>query len=148
MPYLWENRCLNHYSSMSERLREEEHAIKTRLKICTNNSRYEFLINKNSQFISKLKYQLKRTKKNKISKRKVELESNCNNTTCMNDQMWIKDLGLNNEHRRIIKSGEDLDDFIIYSAMSLLQKQFPLITFQSPAAYRANGYDYNPFQTI
>ena len=62
--------------------------------------------------------------------------------------IWVKDLELTKEHLRIIKSGEDLDDFTVYSAMSLLQKQFPLLMVQSPAIYRVSGYDYSPCQTV
>ena len=138
--------CINHYDATASKLREDEYAIKSKLKSSIDDHRYHFLISKNSQFTSRLKRELKRTKDKKIEKRKKELQSSTAKTT--NKHIWVKDLELTKEHLRIIKSGEDLDDFTVYSAMSLLQKQFPLLMVQSPAIYRVSGYDYSPCQTV
>ena len=138
--------CINHYNMISAKLREDEHVIKSKLRASIDDHRYQFLITKNSQFTSRLKHQLKRTKEKKIEKRKRELETST--TSATKKDIWVKDLDLTKEHLRILKSGEDLDDFTIYSAMSLLQKQFPLLMVQSPAIYRVSGYDYSPCQTI
>ena len=120
-------------------------SIKTELEAISTTKRYNNLIQKNEKFTSQLVYKLKKTKEKKINKRKCEVNLNKSKTVA---DTWINDLCLTHEHHRTITSGEDLDDFIIYTAMSLLQKEFPSLMVQPPSLYRSTGYVYNPFETV
>ena len=111
--------CISHYRSVADKLKEDSTYFSNSLKNISTTERFEYLLRKNEQFSSKLKYQLKKTKEKKINKLH-SIRTSQPAKKLANE--WIKDLGLTKSHKQIIENNEDLDDFIIFAALSLLNK--------------------------
>ena len=138
--------CIVHYRSTTAELRETKLTLLQQLRdVTSSRERCEYLLQKNDSFSSRLQYQLKKTKKKKAEKlrrfKSLQTEQTSSN-------VWISDLRLTSEHRETISGNEELDDFIIFTALSLLQKEYPSIVVQPPALFRTTGYIYCPYETL
>ena len=61
---------------------------------------------------------------------------------------WILDLNLTNLDRLNVRNNEEIDDFIIFQAISLLKKQYPTIITQAPSLAFSTGYSYWPSEAV
>ena len=86
------------------------------------------------------------TKKKKISKLLASRDL-LPPTKCI-DPPWLKSLSLTTKDRECISNNKELDDFIIFTALQLIQKKFPMIFIQPPATVNTTGFDYCPYETI
>ena len=123
---------------------EKEIAIpKGKLKNICDGERLTFLQDKLKQFKDKLYKELEKKKHKKFNKLSPSLSEIWNT-----QNQWITDINLTNQDRRNIRNNEQIDDFIILQAINLLQKQYPIITTQTPSLAFSTGYSYCPSETV
>ena len=135
--------CITHFKLKVIELEEEIVIHKDKLRNICDGEQLTFLQNKLKQFKDKFYKELEKKKHKKFNKLFPSLSEIWNT-----QNQWIPNLNLTNQDRLNIRNNEEIDDFIILQAINLLQKQYPIITTQTPSLAFSTGYSYCPSETV
>ena len=119
--------------------------MKEKINDCGTLARCLYVNQKNKKLTKKLKEKLLKIKRRKVVKVFTEKELSPKNEV---NTFWVEPLKLTVNDKQNILTNKELDDFVIYTSLKLIQRQFPMIVIQSPSVCTAAGYDYCSHETI
>ena len=137
--------CVTHYELITSEYMEKIKQKQLELRHICSTERFNYLIGKNDHFVKKIKMKLQTTKSKKLNK--LIHQQNPSSQATKDKQIWIKSLGLTNSDKQNLSENLSLDDSVIFSALQLLKRQYPLLIIQPPSLIYS-CFEYCPFETI